>query len=131
LIVDSPIARLRFSPELETTLFRIVQEGLTNINRHSGSAGASVCLNQCDGQLFLAIRDHGHGIDPAILAAISNGDSSCLGVALAGMRERVRQLGGHFHLDSGDQGTSVLVDFPLTDSSARIVAQELATSGLK
>ena len=128
LQVDPTLARLRFSPELETTLFRIVQESLTNINRHSGSAGASVYLNQGDGRLFLAIRDHGRGIDPAILAAISKGDSSSLGVGLPGMRERVRQLGGHFHLDSGALGTSVLVDFPLTDSSARRVARELATS---
>ena len=102
-----------------------------SIYRRSGNAGASVYLNQGDGQLFLAIRDDGHGIDPAILAAISNGDSSSVGVTLSGMRERVRQLAGHFHLDSGALGTSVLVDFPLTDSSARLVAQESAASGLK
>jgi signal transduction histidine kinase len=106
-------------------------EHVCSIYRHSGSAGVPFIWTKAMASSFLAIRDDGHGIDPAILAAISNCDSSSVGVTLPGIRERVRQLGGHFHLDSGALGTSILVDFPLTDSSARLVAQESAASGFK
>jgi PAS domain S-box-containing protein len=128
LEADQRLEQSRFPPDLETTLFRIVQEGLTNVNHHSGSFSASVCLKQTGEELFLSIRDHGHGIDPAIMAATRRGDTSSLGVGLPGMRERVRQLGGDFQLESGTAGTSILVVFPLKGSGARFAPQE--TSGV-
>lgn len=100
----------RLAKEKEITLFRVVQESLTNVLRHSGSCSASVRLNREPEQVQLEIRDSGKGISPQGLARVDIGKSE--GVGLGGMRERIRQLGGEFHITSSAQGTTILAILP-------------------
>lgn len=104
----------RVSGELELVLFRIVQECLTNIHRHSQSRSATIRLVRDDQLLTLEVRDYGQGIPPQRLAAIQAGAS---GVGIRGMRERVRQFSGKLILDSDDSGTRVLVTIPTHGSA--------------
>ena len=131
LDADPHLELTRFPSELETGLFRIVQESLTNIKQHSGSPTATVCLKQLENEIFLSIRDQGHGISAAASKAIEKGGASSLGVGLPGMRERVRQLGGVFQLETGENGTSVMVAFPLNGPWAGTAHPELAAHQLK
>jgi PAS domain S-box-containing protein len=100
--------------DLATTLFRIVQEGLTNVQRHSGSTVARIRLERQPQGLHLEIEDEGHGMprslrdDETMLAAY--------GVGIAGMRERVREHGGQMHIRSHDSGTIVSVTLPAFES---------------
>jgi len=93
----------RLSQDLEISLFRLVQECLTNIHKHSGAKSAAVRIAIDDGNLSLAVSDDGGGISP--------GKSH--GVGFTGMQERVRQLDGSFKVASSSQGTVVTATFPL------------------
>lgn len=98
----------RFSPELETAAFRIVQEALTNVARHSGSSDAVVHITARKKKLTITISDHGRGFDAkdAFTRPISSG--------LAGMRERVQLTGGAFRISSRrGQGTKLTADWQL------------------
>ena len=97
----------RLSPEVETTLFRILQEGLNNIHRHSGSPRASVQIYQSPDAVTMNIQDQGLGMQEALM-----GDKK-LGVGIAGMRERVRQLRGQLEIHSTERGTTLKVVLPL------------------
>lgn len=112
--LDLPESDLRLPPEVEITLFRIMQEGLTNIHRHSGSPTAAIRLEVGKTESILKIEDQGRGISPAILKGGQRAAKA--GVGLAGMQERVRQLSGRFEIDSGSQGTAITVLLPLSDS---------------
>ncbi len=101
----------RLPRDLELTLFRIVQECLTNIHRHSGSPSASVRLSRTQEQVQLEVSDEGRGISGEIQKRFSTGESS--GVGLRGMRERVRQLGGEMNIRSSGSGAAVVVVLPL------------------
>ncbi len=115
----SPPELERLSSELETALFRIVQECLTNIYRHSGSPTAEVRLTWSSDVLSLRVRDHGKGLSEERLKG--NDDTPvAFGVGIYGMRERVRQLGGHMEIVSGNPGTIVEVSLPLTPGSSSI-----------
>lgn len=94
----------RLSAEVELALFRIVQECLTNIQRHSGSETASILLRREGSQVLLEIADQGRGAEGWSKA--ENGNAR-LGVGIAGMRERISQLGGKLEILSGAQGTTV------------------------
>ncbi len=96
----------RLPPETETALFRIVQECLSNILRHSGSPTARIRMYRKPTEIVLEVRDEGKGMDPEVLEK-ARGDFNALGVGIAGMRERLRQLGGHLEIDSGKWGTMV------------------------
>src|SRR5262245_20300426 len=98
ILVDLDVASDfgRLSMELENTLFRIVQECLTNVHRHSGSPTAQIRLSRKGGEAFLEVRDQGRGMPSPILSR--RGGIESLGVGLLGMRERVRQLGGRLEL---------------------------------
>lgn len=100
----------RQSPEIETTIFRIVQEALTNVHRHSGSPDARVRV-ACESQRLQAeVQDHGCGFPP-LPRSISRHP---LGVGITGMRERVQQLSGDFEIESTPgQGTTIRVSLPL------------------
>jgi PAS domain S-box-containing protein len=102
----------RLAEIVERTLFRIVQESLTNIFRHSGSDTASVRVSSHSGILQLEVADNGKGIPSDILAAL-NSSGGQLGVGIRGMRERVRQLGGWLQVDSRRGGTTILVSLPV------------------
>jgi signal transduction histidine kinase len=102
----------RLPLDTETTLFRIVQESLTNIHRHAKSKTARIRLRRDATELVLDIEDRGAGIAPAALTRIMLGGGGS-GVGVAGMRERIEQLGGRLEITSSDQGTIVRVRLPL------------------
>jgi PAS domain S-box-containing protein len=116
LISLQPIGRL--PSEVETALFRIVQESLTNIRRHSGGTTASVRLEKKNGEIVLQVKDDGRGmplpesLDPA-------DDVQGLGVGILGMRQRMRQLGGRLEVASGGEGTTVTAVLPFKEGDDR------------
>jgi signal transduction histidine kinase len=111
--LDLPSDFGRLSPELETAIFRAVQECLTNIHRHSGSAIAKVRLRQRDGEVLVEVEDRGKGIPPEKQDEMATGGTP--GVGIRGMRERIRQLGGALEIVSNGTGTVVLARFPVAD----------------
>lgn len=117
--LDIPEDFARMSRELETAAFRVVQECLTNIHRHSGSGTAKVRMAQSEGSVQIVVEDKGKGIPPEKQSQMAS--SGTPGVGVRGMRERVRQLGGDIdiHSESG-KGTRVVVRFPLTNVSAPV-----------
>lgn len=100
----------RLPLDTETALFRIVQESLINIHRHAGSEIARIRLCRDAETLVLEIEDRGHGIPSASPRHIMNGGD---GVGIAGMCERLEQLGGSLEIESGDGGTTVRARLPL------------------
>ena len=103
----------RMGSEIETALFRIVQESLTNIRRHSSSETAGIRLWRNDDQIFLEIEDHGQGIK--LTDSIGPIDEThLLGVGIPGMRQRLRQLGGRLDIVTGASGTVVTAIIPLS-----------------
>lgn len=108
--VDVPEDFGRHSQEIETTAFRIVQEALTNVHRYSGSRTARIRLEAKNGRIRAEVRDEGCGLPPAGEVA---GPRAPLGVGIASMRERVKQLNGIFEIESAPgQGTTVRVTLP-------------------
>jgi signal transduction histidine kinase len=107
----------RLPREIETTIFRIVQESLTNIHRHSGSCTAEVLLTRACGGITVEIRDHGKGLATENYRTYTGLVTP--GVGIQGMRERVRQLGGQFDIRSGQTGTSVAAMLPLADAETK------------
>ena len=100
-------------PELvEIALFRILQESLTNVHRHSGSASVEIGLTVTENRALLNVRDFGRGM-PARLRQGSNLNGCQVGVGLGGMRERVADLGGRFEIESNSHGTAIIVALPL------------------
>ncbi|HEY1464793.1 MAG TPA: histidine kinase [Terriglobales bacterium] len=99
----------RLGPEVETALFRVIQESLTNIHRHSGSDRADVRLSSNGDGLNLEIRDYGSGMPQAEI-------SSKKGVGLRGMQERIRLLGGTFHVIDAQPGILVKAHLSRTTS---------------
>ena len=100
----------RLPADLELTIFRIVQEGLTNIHRHSGSKTATIRLSRTADSVLLRIEDHGKGISPEKLAALR---AQRTGVGITGMRERVRHLKGAMDIQSNGTGATISVTFPV------------------
>jgi signal transduction histidine kinase len=105
----------RLPRDLETALFRIVQEGLTNVHRHSGSRTVTIRIVRSSDVVSLAIADAGRGIPKRKICEIEAGRTS--GVGLLGMRERVRQLGGSFKIRSTNKGTVVFTRLPLENGT--------------
>ncbi|MGA9527860.1 MAG: DUF4118 domain-containing protein [Terriglobales bacterium] len=101
----------RLPKDVETTLFRTLQEGLTNVHRHSGASAVNINVRGEAGQIYLEISDNGRGIPDERLTQLQDGDG--VGVGLAGMRERVRELRGSMEIHSGNTGTQVSVAIPL------------------
>jgi signal transduction histidine kinase len=105
----------RLGEDLELAVFRILQECLTNIHRHSGSKTARVQLDQKDGWVHCEISDDGIGIPPEKRLALNS--PGAVGVGLRGMRERINQLGGVLEIHSNGAGTTVTVALPATVAS--------------
>ena len=114
--LDMPKEMGRLPREIELGLFRIVQECLTNVHRHSNSSTASISLSLADSQVRLKIADQGKGM--AATSAESGDQRRSRGVGLSGIRERVANLGGHMQIRSGDWGTAIEVIFPSAEISA-------------
>jgi PAS domain S-box-containing protein len=111
----------RLPEDLELAIFRIVQEALTNIHRHSGSKTGTIRLSRDNGRVLLEIQDHGRGISVEKLAAIK---AQRTGVGIAGMRERVLHLKGEMDIQSNDGGALISVTLPLDPRSASATLPE-------
>jgi PAS domain S-box-containing protein len=103
----------RLSLDTETAIFRIVQESLANIHRHSESSVASIRISRGEDDVRLEVQDHGKGISP------EKQSPDKAGVGIRGMRERVRQLGGTFEVRSSGEGTVVLARFAVESRPPR------------
>lgn len=108
--LEIPSEFRRLSSEMEIAIFRIVQECLTNIHRHSGSKTAKIVIHEEDRHLLVQIKDSGKGIPLAKQLELSS--SGRTGVGFRGMRERVRQLGGELEIQSYANGTTVVATVP-------------------
>jgi len=106
----------RLTRELETTIFRVVQECLTNIHRHSESPTASICFTRDARNVRVEICDRGKGMPRS--GYESTPGPVRPGVGIQGMRERVRQMGGTLDIHSNKQGTRVVVTLPAMGASA-------------
>lgn len=117
----------RLPRPMELVLFRVLQESLTNVLRHSKSSRAEIGLYMGRRGVVLRIRDYGIGISPAMLENfIMTGTD--VGVGLAGMRERVRELGGQFDVISSPSGTTLTVTMPLPRAGATRAREDSASS---
>jgi signal transduction histidine kinase len=94
-------------------LFRVAQEALTNVHRHSKSPSVAIRLFEQDGAVILEVEDAGHGIFEGGASGRVT-DAATLGVGLAGMRERMRQLGGVLSVRSSARGTCVQAKLALS-----------------
>lgn len=104
----------RLPIEEELSLFRVAQECLSNIHRHSNSATAVIRIECASGQIALEVSDHGRGISRDLREKLLSGQGP--GVGLRGMRERVRQLGGALQIESDGGGTVVRVTLPVQNA---------------
>src|SRR6202035_2050749 len=102
----------RMPMNIEIALFRVLQESLTNVHRHSGASQASVSFRRQPNAAILEVRDFGSGIPAERLVRLRE-TSAETGVGLAGMRERLNELNGHLEIDSDDQGTVLRAIVPL------------------
>jgi PAS domain S-box-containing protein len=109
----------RLPNQTEIAIFRVVQECLTNIHRHSGSPSASVRVFMQKNRMLLEVEDQGKGIAEDTQRRMEH--TGQMGVGFSGMRERLWQLGGTLHLQSGRKGTLVKAILPI-DSSAPVDA---------
>jgi PAS domain S-box-containing protein len=108
----------RLPQDMETAIFRMVQECLTNIHRHSGSPLARVRVIQVDHHICVEVADEGKGIPPEKRQALDSGGK--LGVGITGMQERLRQLGGTLAINSSSDGTRVVAKLPVTNTISRV-----------
>lgn len=110
--VDVPSQYERLPQETEIALFRVLQEALTNVHRHSGSEKVDITLRVTELNVWLEVKDYGSGISEDRLARVRD-ENAQVGVGLAGMRERVHQLGGSMDLSSNTGGTIIVVRIPI------------------
>jgi len=95
---------------MELVIFRLVQESMTNIHRHSGSKTALIRLELEETTVHVKVEDQGRGMSPERLAAIQ---SQGTGVGIRGMRERVRHFGGNLVIESNASGTKIYATLPM------------------
>jgi signal transduction histidine kinase len=107
----------RLPLDIETALFRVVQESLTNVRRHSGSDKASIRLEKVNAEVKLQISDRGHGMPDGAVNG-SAGENVELGVGISGMRERLTQLGGRLEIESSNNGTTITAVVPAIQKQA-------------
>jgi two-component system NarL family sensor kinase len=107
----------RLPSEMELLIFRLVQESLTNIHRHSGSKTALIRLEREESNVHVEVEDQGKGMSPERLAEIQ---SQGTGVGIRGMRERVRHFRGDLVIESNGSGTKVYATLPLKTSPSTL-----------
>ena len=111
--VEVPGADSRVGAELETTVYRLVQEALTNVAKHAGATHVRVAVvDGADGRLVIEIADDGTGFDPAATTS---------GFGLAGMRERVQLSGGQLTVTPSAQGTTVRAELPFSELDEALI----------
>jgi len=116
--LEIPVDFGRLSRELETAIFRVVQESLANIHRHSGSPVARICISHSEKIVRVEIQDEGKGITPEKRSELKLGGKA--GVGIRGMRERLRQLGGTLEINPGLNGLGTIVIAQLPDSNQNV-----------
>ncbi len=116
----------RFRQQLELTVFRVVQEALSNIRRHAQSKSAAISLEHQADFLHLEITDDGRGIPPEVLASTG---SKLGGVGIPGMRERVKLLGGKLEIQSSKTGTRIGVVLPIAAPDSRAKEAAVGSGG--
>jgi signal transduction histidine kinase len=115
--LEAPDDLGRLPDAIELALFRVLQEALTNVHRHSGASAANILVDADAERVVLQVKDNGHGMSQELLTTFHETGAG-MGVGLAGIGERVRELGGKLKLESGSGGTSVQVTIPVpTDGS--------------
>ncbi len=114
LHIDDHLGRM--PQEVETALFRLLQESLNNVHRHSGSKKVDVAIRLDDGKALVTIRDYGRGFRLQQLQDVQQGRSQ--GVGLTGLRERVAALGGSLEVDSAEPGSLIRATLPLARDTA-------------
>lgn len=113
LVVNNlPAAGKRLAHELETTVYRLVQEALTNVAKHAAADRVRVAVTAAGGRLEVVVADDGKGFDP---------DAEASGFGLAGMRERVELSGGALTLTATPAGTTVRAVLPLSELDEAVV----------
>jgi signal transduction histidine kinase len=112
----APAAFERLSPEMELTMFRLVQECLTNIHRHSGSRNAVIRIARDCENISLEVQDAGKGMSREKLREIQSQGS---GVGIRGMRERLRPFRGQMRVESNHRGTTISFEFPFAGHAAQ------------
>jgi PAS domain S-box-containing protein len=112
----------RLSQELETAIFRIVQESVTNIHRHSGSHVAKIRISRPGSDVRVEVEDQGKGIPLEKRSAMAS--TGMVGVGIRGMRERIRQLSGTLEITSGsnDRGTLIVARLPIATTASIDIA---------
>ncbi len=98
----------RLSPDLETAIFRIVQESLSNVFRHAQAQNAQVALSLEDGNVVTRIRDDGRGVTESV----SEQQPGSIGIGIGGMSQRVKEFGGELRILHGSPGTVVEILIP-------------------
>jgi signal transduction histidine kinase len=123
--LDMPEDLGRLPSSLELALFRVLQESLTNVHRHSTSNRADVSLKLAENMVVLRVRDYGKGIPADVLARFRRNNAHG-GVGLAGMRERIHELGGQLEMESDSKGTQVVATLPRAErrNSAEMFAAD-------
>src|SRR5271170_5844035 len=112
----------RLPSDIELAIFRLVQECLTNIHRHSGSKTALIRVARDGESIRTEVQDNGNGISPERLSEIQARGS---GVGIRGIRERIRQFHGEIRIESKGTGTSVIVSIPIPDEARSADAEPL------
>jgi PAS domain S-box-containing protein len=109
--VNIPDDLERLAPETELAIFRLVQESLTNIHRHSGSKIAIIRIARQGDKIYAEVQDRGKGMSPERFAEVQ---AQTVGVGIRGMKERVRQSHGELTIDSNPLGTKITAIFPVS-----------------
>jgi PAS domain S-box-containing protein len=122
ITLDMPENFGRLPGDMELAIFRVVQECLTNVHRHSGSKTATIRLLRGDDAVHIEVRDFGKGISPEHLAEIQLHAS---GVGLRGIRERLGQFQGEMRIESNASGTAVIATLPISNQQQSITSESL------
>ena len=118
LTLDAPDDPVRLPDAIELALFRVLQEALTNVHRHSGASAANILIGRSSGQVVLEVNDNGHGMSPEMLDRFREAGTGT-GVGLMSIHERARELGGTIQIESGSTGTSVRIAIPVPPDCAQ------------
>jgi len=117
LTLNAPDDPVRLPDATELALFRVLQEALTNVHRHSAASAADILIRRLSGQVILEVRDNGRGMQQEALQRFRETGSGT-GVGLMSMHERARELGGKLEVESSGTGTSVRITIPVPSDCA-------------
>jgi PAS domain S-box-containing protein len=122
LWVQPDLGNLDLPYKYAITLFRVVQEALTNAYLHSGSKTVLINISRSQNQIVFRVKDRGRGLPAKVTRAIQSGDFASLGVGIQGMRERILQFGGEFKVSSNVRGTTLSATLPIVRLAERVKA---------